>query len=95
MGLKPTLMIRVEQSNPMVFICTHNLITYDPQLSPRYLVAQKEAITHFEDMFGLLGDESMQACQRRWNTLSDSLKIREYHSPQRMREALNMTPMYK
>jgi len=24
-----------------------------------------------------------------------SLKIREYHSPQRLREALNRTPMYK
>jgi len=27
-------------------------------------------------------------------TLTHSLKIREYHFPQRLREALNMTPMY-
>jgi len=46
-------------------------------------------------MLRLLGDESMQAFQRRWNTFPYSLKIREYHSPQRMREALNKTPMYK
>ena len=37
----------------------------------------------------------MQAFQSRWNTFPYSLKIKEYHSPQRMREALNRTPMYK
>lgn len=79
----------------MVVINAHNLIANDPQLAPRYLAAQEQVITHFEDMFRLLGDDSMQACQRRWNTFPYSLKIREYHSPQRMREALNMTPMYK
>ena len=89
------LMIRVEQSNPMVVISTHNLIANDPKLAPRYLVAQEQAVTHFEDMFRFLGDENMQPCQRRWNTLPHSLKMREYHSPQRMREALNKTPMYK
>jgi len=31
----------------------------------------------------------------RWNTFLYNLKIREYHSPHRMREALNRTPMYK
>jgi alkylhydroperoxidase/carboxymuconolactone decarboxylase family protein YurZ len=61
------LMIRVEQSNPIVVISTHNLIANDPNLAPRYLVAQEQAVTHFEDMFRLLGDDSTQACQRRWN----------------------------
>lgn len=89
------LMIRVEQSNPMVVISTHNLIANDPQLVPRHLSAQEQAITHFEDMFRLLGDDSMHACLRIWNTLPYSWKIREYHSPQRMIEALNKTPMYK
>ena len=89
------LMIRVEQSNPMVVISTHNLIANDPKLAPRYLATQEQAVTHFEDMFRFLGDESMQVYQRIWNTLPYSLKIREYHSPQRMREALNKTPMYK
>ena len=39
------LMIRAEQSNPMAIIRTHNLIANDPQLAPRYLVAQEQAIT--------------------------------------------------
>jgi len=46
-------------------------------------------------MFILLRDDSMQAFQRIWNILPYILKIREYHSPQRIREALNRTPMYK
>jgi len=46
-------------------------------------------------MLRLLGDESKQACQRRWNTLPYSLKIKEYHSPDRMRDALERFPMYK
>ena len=71
-----------------------NLIANDPQLAPRYLAAQEQAISHFEDMFRLLGDDSIHACIRRWNKLPHSLKIREYHSPQRLREALNRTPMY-
>ncbi len=58
-------MIRVEQSNPMAIINTHNLIANDPQLSPRYLATQEKAITHFEDMFKLLGDDNMQDFQRR------------------------------
>lgn len=88
-------MIRAEKSNPMALINTHNLIANDPQLAPSYLAAQEQAITHFEDMFRLLGDDNMQACLRRWNKFPYSLKIREYHSPQRMREALNKKHMYK
>lgn len=89
------LMIRVEQSNQIPLIITHNFISNDPHLAPRYIFAQEQEISHFEDMSRLLGDDSMQACLRRWNTLPYSLNIREYHSPQRMREALNKTPMYK
>jgi len=74
-------MIRVEQSNPMVVINTDNLIANDLKLAPRYLAAQGQAITHFEDMFKLLGDYNMKDFQRRWNTLPYNLKIREYHSP--------------
>ena len=46
-------------------------------------------------MFRLLSDDSIHACLRRWNTFPYNLKIREYHSPQRLREALNKTPMYR
>ena len=79
----------------MALISTRNLIANDSQLAPGYLAAQQQEISHFEDMFKLLGDDSIHAFLRRWNTLLHSLKIREYHSPQRLREALNMTPMYK
>ena len=88
-------MIRAEQSNPMAVFSTHNLIANDPKLSLRYLAIQGQAFTHFEDMFRLLGDDSQEAFQRRWNTLPYILKIREYHSPQRMREELNKKPTYK
>lgn len=90
-----TLMIRDEQYNPMNVISTHDLIANDPKIAPRYLVAQELKVTHFEDMFIFLGENSQQACQRRWNTLPYNLKVREYHSIDRMREALNRTPMYK
>ena len=79
----------------MALISTHNLITNDPHLPPSYLSAQEQEISHFEDMFRLLGDDSIHPCLRRWNTFPYNLKIREYHFPQRLREALNMTPMYK
>lgn len=79
----------------MALINTHNLIANDPQLALRYLAAQEQAISHFEDMFRLLGDDSIHSCLRRWNTLPHNLKIREYHSPQRLREALNRTLMDK
>jgi len=64
-------------------------------LAPRYLANQEKAISHFEDMFRLLGDDSIHAYLRRWNTLPHNLKIREYHSPQRLRESLDTTPMSK
>jgi len=43
----------------------------------------------------LLGIESQQACQRRWRTLPYILRIREFHSPERMRDALERIPVYK
>jgi len=46
-------------------------------------------------MFRMLGEDSIHACLRRWNTLPHNLNIREYHSPQRLKEALNRAPMYK
>ena len=76
-------------------ISTHNLIANDPHLAPRYLVFQEQEISHFEDMFRLLRDDSIHAYLRRWNTFPYSLKIREYRSPKRLREALKRTPMYK
>jgi len=89
------LFIRAEQSNTKALINTHNIIVDDPQVAPRYLAAQEQEISHFMDMFRLLGEDSRHACLRIWNTLPHSLKIREYHSSQRLREALNMTPIYK
>jgi len=89
------LMIRVEPSNPMALISTHNLLANDPQLAPRYLANQAQAIAHFEDMLRLLGDDCVHACMRIWNTLPHSLQIIEYHSPMRLREALKRVPMYK
>ena len=89
------LMIRDGQSNPMAVISTHNLIANDPKLAPRYLAAQDQVVTHFEEMFRLLGDDNMKACQRIWNNFRYILKIKDYHSPQRMRDALNRTPIYK
>lgn len=88
-------MIKAEQSKPMVVINTHNLIANYPKLAHRYLVAQEQVVTHFEDMFRFIGDDNLQCFQRRWNTLTYNLKIREFHSPDRMREALNRTPMCK
>lgn len=79
----------------MAIIITHKPIENDPKLAPRYPTTQEQVVTHFEDVFTLLGDDIMQAFQRIWGTLFYSLKIREYHSHDRMREALNITPMYK
>ena len=89
-----TLMIRVDPSNPMELISTHNLLAHNPQISPRYINDQAQAIAHFEDMERLLGDDCVLACMRRWNTLPHSLQIKEYHSHERMRDALERTPLY-
>ena len=89
------LMIRAKPSDPMALINTHNFLSNDLQISPKYLANQEQAIAHFEDMFRLLGDDYVHACMRRWNTLPHSLKIREYHSPMRLKEALKRVPVYK
>lgn len=46
-------------------------------------------------MLRVIGDERQQAYQMRWNTLPYNLNIREYHSPNKMSNELEMTPMYK
>ena len=88
-------MIRIEPSDPMALINTHNLLANDPQIAPKYLANQEQAIAHFEDMSKLLGDDCVHACMRSWNTLPHSLQIEEYHSPMRLKEALKRVPMYK
>ena len=88
-------MIRTESLDPMALISTHNLLANDPQIAPKYLVNQEQAIAHFEDMKRLLGDACVHACMRIWNTLLHRFQIREYHSRMRLREALKRVPMYK
>jgi len=88
------LMIRAKSLDPMALISTQNLLANDPQVAPKYLANQEQAIAKFEDMLRLLGDDYVHACMRRWNTLPHSLQIREYHSPMRLKEALTRVPMY-
>ena len=38
------LMIRAEPSDPMALINTHNLLANDPQIAPKYLANQAQAI---------------------------------------------------
>ena len=79
----------------MDVISSHNIIFNDAQLAPRYLATQEHAISHFENTLRLLVTESQQACQRIWNNLPHSLWIRKYHSPKRLRNALERTLLYK
>ena len=67
------LMIRDEPLDPMALISTHNLLSNDPHIAPKYLDNQEQAIAHFEDMLRLLGDDCVHACMRRWNTLPHSV----------------------
>ena len=55
-------LIRTEKANPMALISTHNLIANDPQLESRYLAAQEQSNSLFEDMFSLLRDDNIHAC---------------------------------
>jgi len=66
----------------------HQHLATNSQALLEYMDQQAQAIAHFKDMERLLGDNCIHACTCRWNTLSHSLKIREYHTPTRMREAL-------
>ena len=88
-------MIRVEPKDTSALIYTHQHLAKNPQVLPDYIERQAQAIAHFEDMERLLGDNCIHACTRRWNTLPHNLKIREYHSPTKMREALARVPLYK
>lgn len=92
--LSEPLMIRAELDDPSS-ISTHHHLANSPQDLPEYIEKQAQAIAHFEDMERLLGENCLHAYTRRWNTLPPNLKIREYHSPTRMREALARVPLYK
>ena len=93
--LSEPLMIRAEPDDPSAVISAHQHLANNPQDLPEYIEQQAQAIAHFEDMERLLGENCLHAYTRRWNTLPHSLKIREYHSPTRMREALARVPLYK
>lgn len=93
--LSEPLMIKEEPEDPLALIYAHHHLANNPQVLPDYIERQAQAIAHFEDMERLLGDNCIHACTRIWNTLSHSLKIREYHSLTRMREALARMPLYK
>ena len=89
------LMIRDEPEDPSTLICSHWHLADNPQIAPDYVERQAHAITHFENMERLFGDNFIHACIRRWNTLSHRLKIGEYHSPTRMRKVMRRVPLYK
>jgi len=93
--LSEPLMIKEEPKDTSALIHAHQHLANNPQDLPDYVEQQAQAIAHFEDMVRLLGYNCLHACTRRWNTLPNSLKIREYHSPTRMREALARVPLYK
>jgi len=67
------LMIRLEPSDPIALISTHQLLANNPKITPKYINDQAQAIAHFEDMERLLGGDCIHVCMRRWNTLPHSL----------------------
>jgi len=93
--LSEPLLIRAEPEDPSALIYAHQHLARNPQVLLDYVERKAQAIAHFEDMERLFGDDCLHACMRRWNTLSYSLKIKKYHSPTRMREALVRVPLYK
>ena len=93
--LHEPLLIRAEPWDPTALISAHQHLATNSRGLLEYMDRQAHAIAHFEDMERLLGDNCVHACTRRWNTLSHSLKIREYHTPTRMGEALAWVPLYK
>jgi len=93
--LHEPLLIIPEPGDPTALISAHQHLTTNPQALLEYMDRQAQAIAHFEDMERLLGDNGVHACTCRWNTLSHSLKIREYHTPTRLWEALARVPLYK
>ena len=93
--LNEPLLIRAEPEDPIALISAHQNLSTDPTASLRFMDKQAQAIAHFEDMERLLGENATQACARRWNTMAHSLKIQEYHTPTRMKEALVRVALYK
>jgi len=93
--LSEPLMIREKPAKPMSLIYAHQHLAANPQVVPDYVDKQAQAIACFEDMERLFGDDCIHACMRRWNTLPNNLRIREYHSPNRMREAMRRLTLYK
>ncbi len=93
--LNEPLLIRAEPEDPSTLVYSHQHLANNHQVLPYYVERQAQAIAHFEDTERLFGDDFLHACMRRWNTLYYSLKIREYHSPTRMRESLARVPLYK
>jgi len=93
--LNEPLMVRAEPENPMALIYANQHLTTNPQSVLDYVDKQAQAITHFEDMERFFGDDCIHPCMRRWNTLPHSLWIREYHSPNRLREAMRRVSLYK
>jgi len=93
--LSQPLMIRAKPGDPSTLIYAHRHLADNPHIAPNYVETQAQGIAHFEVMERLFRDNCLHACTRRWNTLSHSLKIREYHSPTRMREAMRRVPLYK
>ena len=88
-------MIRAEPDEPSVVTSAHQHLANSPQDLPEYIEKQAQAIADFEDMERLMGENCLHACIGWWNTLPHSLKIKEYHSPTKMREALARVPLYK
>lgn len=93
--LSEPLIIRGEPAEPLDLIYAHQHLAANPQVLLVYVDKQAHAIAHFEDMERLFGDDCIHACMRRWNTLPHNLRIREYHSQNKMREAMRRVPLYK
>lgn len=93
--LREPLLTRAEPGDPAALIFVHEQLSTNPPILSKYMDQRAQTIAHFEDMERLLGYNCIQAYTRRWNTLSHSLKVREYHTPTRMREALARVPLYK
>ena len=87
--------IREDLVSPNDAIRNHSLISNDVDLAPKYITTLDKSILHFEDTFRMLRTESLKACHMTWHALNHSLQIIEYHSHERLRNALDRTPSYK
>jgi len=93
--LNEPLMVRAELVDPLALIYAHQHLVANPQVVPDCVDKQAHAIGHFKEMERLFGDDCIHACMRMWNTFPHSLQIKEYHSPNRMRDAMRRVPLYK